>query len=186
MATAQRTTNRAPRRLAGLSSALVVSGVLAACTPELDWRDVRPADSGLLLQLPCRPGAVERALVLAGTARRVVLHSCAADGMTWGVAFADVGDPAHVAPVLRAWRDAAAANIGAVAVDAEALRIPGATPSATAGRLRLQGRRPDGEPVQMQLALFTRGTLVFQATVLGPQLPREAADTFFASLRFPP
>jgi hypothetical protein len=184
MAAAQASSNRAPRP--GAAAAAVLVSFLTACAPALDWRDVRPADSGLVLQMPCRPGAVERRLDLAGTPQRVVLHSCGADGLTWGLAHADVGDPARVAPALRAWREAAAANLGAAAAEAAPLRVPGATPSDEAVRLRMQGRRPDGEAVQMQLALFTRGTLVFQATVLGPQVPAEAADSFFASLRFPP
>lgn len=194
MAAAQRCTNRAPRRGAALASwraglpaaGLALCAGLVGCAPALDWRDVRPEDSGLLLQMPCRPGAVERRLDLAGTPQRVVLHSCSADGLTWGLAHADVGEPARVTPALQAWRDAAAANVGAAPAAGAPLQVPGATPSPAAARLRLQGRRPDGEAVQMQLALFTRGTLVFQATVLGPQVPAEAADTFFGSLRFPP
>ena len=51
--------------------------------------------------------------------------------------------------------------------------------------LRLQGRLPDGRAVQMQLAVFARGTQVFQATVLGDAVPDDAAETFFASLRLP-
>ncbi|MBX3636356.1 MAG: hypothetical protein KF683_13385 [Rubrivivax sp.] len=185
MAAAQRWTMRAPRKAAALAAACM----LAACSPALDWRDVRPEGSGLVLQMPCRPGAVERTLALAGAAQRVVLHSCMADGLTWGLAVADVGDPARVAPALQAWRDAAAANIAAAPAtpaDTMPLRVPGATPSAAAGRWQLQGRRPDGVAVQMQLALFTRGTSVLQATVLGPQVPAEAAEQFFGSLRFPP
>ena len=190
MAAAQRWTNRAPRSAAAraaLIAALTAAGLaLTACSPALDWRNVRPEGSGLLLQMPCRPGAVERTLALDGGPQRVVLHSCPADGLLWGLATADLGDPARVAPALQAWRDAAAANIAAAPAEAVALQVPGATPSVASGRLRLQGRRPDGAAVQMQLALFTRGTLVFQATVLGPQVPDEAADPFFDSLRFPP
>ena len=63
--------------------------------------------------------------------------------------------------------------------------IPGATPNDTSRRLRLQGRLPDGRAVQMQLAVFARGTQVFQATVLGDAVPDDAAETFFASLRLP-
>ena len=37
----------------------------------------------------------------------------------------------------------------------------------------------------MQLAVFTKGTRVYQATVLGRKLGDEAAETFFAALRTP-
>jgi hypothetical protein len=38
----------------------------------------------------------------------------------------------------------------------------------------------------MRLALFTRGTWVYQATVLGEGSGDEATDNFFASIRFGP
>jgi hypothetical protein len=64
--------------------------------------------------------------------------------------------------------------------------VPGATPHPGSRRLRLEGRRPDGQPVQMQLALFTHGTSVYQATVLGERVSDELATTYFESLRVPP
>jgi hypothetical protein len=45
---------------------------------------------------------------------------------------------------------------------------------------------PDGRAVTEQLAVFTKGTKVFQATALGEKLESEAADTFFGGLRFAP
>ena len=38
----------------------------------------------------------------------------------------------------------------------------------------------------MQVAVFTHGTRVFQATVLGEQLSTEAVDTFFDGLHIQP
>jgi hypothetical protein len=74
----------------------------------------------------------------------------------------------------------------AAAASAAALVVPGATAHPGSRRLRLEGRRPDGQPVQMQLALFTHGTRVYQATVLGQRVPDELAATYFESLRVPP
>jgi hypothetical protein len=53
-------------------------------------------------------------------------------------------------------------------------------------RVEMLGRLPDGRAVTEQLALFTKGTKVFQATVLGEKLESEAADAFFGGLRFAP
>jgi hypothetical protein len=47
----------------------------------------------------------------------------------------------------------------------------------------LQGRLPDGRAAMEQVAVFAYGTQVYQATVLGEQLPEEAVDTFFGALR---
>ena len=50
-------------------------------------------------------------------------------------------------------------------------------------RVQLTGRLPDGTAVKAQVAVFAKGTRVFQATVIGTQWPADAPDTFFSSLR---
>jgi len=158
---------------------------LCACTPALDWREVRPAGSGASVLLPCRPNGQERRVPLAGQAVQLTLYACSANGQTWGLAFADVADPARLGAALEALRGAAAANIRAVAPgQALALAVPGATPHAAAVRTRLAGLLPTGEAVQMQVAVFARGTRVFQATVLGAAVADELAETYFSSIRF--
>jgi hypothetical protein len=50
----------------------------------------------------------------------------------------------------------------------------------------MAGRLPDGKAVEEQVAVFSRGTRVFQATLVGPSLPPEVAETFFGGLRLAP
>ena len=160
---------------------------LAGCSPVLDWRDWRPASSGLSLLFPCKPTPQVRSVQLAGQAVRLALHACSAGGQTWALAFADVGDPTRIGAALADLRDSAAANLGAAASEPRALlAVPGATPHAGSRRWALVGRLPDGEPVRAEIAVFVRGTTVFQATVLGAELPPEGVATFFESLRIPP
>ena len=164
--------------------AVAVLALLAACSPALNWRDVRPADSGLLLQCPCKPDSQARPLSLAGRPVRLSLLACPASTLTFGLAHADVGEPARVDAALKALTDSALANLGAAPAAAQPSAVAGA--SAPGSRLRLQGRLPDGASVQMQLLVFARGTRVFQASVLGAQVPEEAAQTYFESLRLAP
>jgi hypothetical protein len=91
-----------------------------------------------------------------------------------------------VAAALDELRSAAAGNLGTAATQPLALRVPGATPNPASGRVLVSGKLPDGTAVQEQVAVFTLGTKVFQATVLGPQLPADAVETFFGSLRVSP
>ena len=53
-------------------------------------------------------------------------------------------------------------------------------------RLLLQGKLPDGTRVTLHAAVFSHGTQVFQASVLGGQVSAEAADMFFDALRVQP
>jgi hypothetical protein len=126
-----------------------------------------------------------RQLSLAGAPARTTLYACSTGGATWAVSFADVQDPARVAPALVALRQAAAGNVAAAAGKALDLRVAGATPHLEAGRSAFDGRYPDGRAVRMQSAVFSRGTVVYQATVLGERLDEAALDTFYTSLRFP-
>lgn len=165
------------------------AAVLAACAPALDWRDVRPPGSALRVQLPCRPAVQQRQVALAGPPVALTLHVCTAAQQTWGLAQADVVDPARVRPALAALMAAAAANIGAergAPSAATPLAVPGATPNGGSGRAAWSGRLPDGQPVQMASAVFVHGTQVFQATVLGQALDPAAVQLFFDSIRFSP
>lgn len=157
---------------------------LTACTPALDWRDWRPEDSGLQLLLPCKPVPQVRSVTLAGQTVRLSLHACSAGGQTWGLAYADVGDPRQTTPALQALVAGFIDNLGAGPARALPLpNVPGATPNRASQHVRVSGVRPDGQRMEAQVLVFTRGTRVYQATVLGQQLPADAVTTFVESLR---
>jgi hypothetical protein len=177
---------RPPDPRAGFGPCLLLAFALLGCAPELDWREVRPAGQAVQALFPCKPVAQERRVLLAGQPVPLTLHACASGGQTWGLASADLGDPALVARALTELAAAAALNIGAKASDRAPLQVPGATPHAASQLTTLQGTLPDGKRVQMQLALFSHGTRVYQATVLGEQVPPEAAQTFLGALRIAP
>ena len=172
-------------RLTALGTGLACGALLglSACAPALDWRDVRVAEGAVTAQMPCKPRSHTRKLRLAGQMVTMSLQACSAGGQTWALAWVDVADPAQLGPALRELRDAAVANIGAQPQVPLPSSVPGATPHGDSSRLRLEGRRADGQPVREQVLLFARGTLVVQATALGVTLPDDAVDTFFASLR---
>ena len=155
----------------------------AACTPVYDWRDVRVADGVLRAQFPCRPATQVRRLTLAGQLVNLSLHACSVGGQTWALAWADVRDPARVGSALAELQSSARANVRATTLVALPLAVPGATPHTASARMSLLGQRSDGQPVREQVAVFVRGTVVVQATVLGETLPDDAVEAFFASLR---
>jgi hypothetical protein len=171
---------------ASRSAAMGLLFTLAACSPALDWREVRPDGSGLVGLMPCRPSVYERSVRLAGPPVPLSLNACSAGGLTFALAVADVGDPSRVSAALAELRATALANVGAGQPETLALAVPGATPNPASARLRLTGRLPDGKTVEEQVAVFSQGTRVFQATVIGPTLPAEVADTFFDGLRLAP
>jgi hypothetical protein len=173
-----------PGRLVLATAAALL--LCTACAPALDWREVRPDGTRLVGLLPCKPTAQERRVTLAGSPVQLGLLACAADGQTWGLAWADVTDPARVASALDELARSAAANVGASGVREQPAQVPGATPQTGSRRLVLQGKGGSGQPVELRAQVFSHGTQVFQATALGPQLGAEAIDTFFGGLRVTP
>ena len=167
-----------------VASAVLAAAGLLGCAPALDWRDVRPAGSGAVLLFPCKVSVQERAVALAGAAVRLALHVCSAGGLTWGLAHADMVDPALVGTALVELRAAAARNLGAVPAALAPLPIMGTAPHPESGSTRLEGRSPAGAPLRMQLVVYARGTRVYQASVLGESLPEDAVQTFLSSIRF--
>lgn len=173
------------RRATALAALLAVAAAVNGCAPPLNWRDVRGEGSMLQWQMPCRPDQQQRTVQLAGQAVAMTLHACSAQDLAFGVTQAEVAEPAQVGAALQALAQAAAANIGVTGQPKLRPGAPkGATPSALAGSARIEGRRPDGSPVSTRVLVFSKGRWVFQVTVLGTEVPEEAAQTFFQSMHF--
>ena len=168
-----------------VAGACILAGLwLAGCSPSLNWRDVRPEGADLLALFPCKPSGPTRSVPLAGAPAELTVLACEADGMTFGLSHADVAEPARVGPALQALAAGTAANLGAGSLPPpQPLKVPGAAAGAPGARYELAGRQPDGQPLKAQMLLFSRGTLVYQATVLGNRVAPDAVETFFGSLK---
>lgn len=156
--------------------------VLAACSPALNWREVKLDEAPLAILLPCKPDKGARTLPIAGKPTELRMLGCEADGMLFSVASAQLADAADVAATLTQWKAAMLANAGAAASQDSRFTPPGATPYATATLARFQGQS-GGAPVAAAVAVFARDHQIFQAAVFGKQLDNAATDTFFGSAR---
>ncbi len=168
------------------AKALIFSLLCAAgaCTPTLDWRDVRPQGAVLQALFPCKPDVHARQVALAAVVVEMILYACSAGGATYAVGFADIGNAQRVEAALAQLWAAAAGNIDAKGAHAVApLRIEGMAPDGQAVRQAFAGRLADGQQVQEQAAVFARGTQVYQVTMVGHQLDADAIETFFGALR---
>ncbi|MDO8719061.1 MAG: hypothetical protein Q7K20_08800 [Polaromonas sp.] len=175
------------RLLTLLPAGLATLLALAACSPALNWREVRPDNTRLSLLLPCKPDKAEKIVPLGGQPATLRMWGCDAAGVTFAVAVADLGDPARAAPVLAQWQNLTLAHMKAGPVGAgtsQPLKLPGAADLPAPVRVVAQGRRADGSPVQGQAAYFAQGAQVFQAVIYATEITPEAAETFFSSFKF--
>lgn len=177
---------RRPRPLAVVLSVLLI---LSACNPTFNWRELRPEGTPLQALMPCKPETATRPVPLDGGApTELHMHSCETGGLTFAVAWAELGDAARVPGALSGWRRA---SLGAVRVDPARADDPATAwnapvPGATAAQgLTAQGSNHAGQPVQVRAVHFARGTQVYQAAVYGPALSDEVTVAFFDGLKLP-
>lgn len=169
--------------MARVALQLVAAIVLSACNSSLDWRQMQPEGLGLSAAFPCRPASHARQVKVAGLSTEMTLYACTAQDTTFAVGSLDAGEPARVGDVLVALRAAALANVrGQVRTEGPA-NVPGMTPHPSALETSFDGSLPDGRPVQESLVVFSRGTRVYQATLVGGKLSAEVVRTFLDALK---
>lgn len=177
-----------PSYRSALLLAALATGVLLglqACSPNLNWRDVRPDDTGLVLLLPCKPDKAQKTVPLGGAPTELTMLGCEAGGATFAIATADIGDAGKVAEVLVQWQKLTLANMKAgPGAQTVALKVAGAAAAPPAVLVKAQGQRADGQPVAGEGAYFARGTRVFQAVMYAAKPSAEASETFFSSFKF--
>ena len=168
--------------------ALILVGMASACTPALDWREVLPEGAHLVLMFPCKPASDARNLDMQGRQVRMFLHACKTADQSFALSYADVGDPSLVGPALKQMRESLGAKLSAnpaqAAASAVSLKVTGMTPNPQALTQPLSGQLPDGSAVFGVVAVFARGTVVYQAVVLGPKRDAVAQQGFISAIKF--
>ena len=161
----------------------------AACTPSLNWREVRLAPTTAVALLPCKPDRAERSVPLGGEPTTLAVSGCEAGGATFALMAAKV--PAGRAPdeLLAGWQQATLANMQADAahVQRSAYRPIGGLPLPHAQRVVAQGRRGDGRAVAAQAvwsahAAPAGGVELLHAVMYADRADPAAADAFFDGL----
>jgi hypothetical protein len=169
------------------AAALAITSVLAAaCAPTYDWREVRPADTALRAMLPCKPERAARSVAMAGAQVELRVLACEADGATFAISQAELGDAGRSAQALAQWEQVARLHLRA-SVAAQRPFVPaGALDLPQSQLFTLEGERPGGGKVQARAAFFARGSQVFQVAVYSQRLRPEWEQPLFQDLRFGP
>ena len=168
-----------------ISRGWIVAGCLAltACSPALNWREVRLEPSALVAMLPCKPDQGSRSVTLAGQNLSMHMMGCEADSATFAVSYADLPDATQAAAVQAQWQTAMLGNMRATQNLQSPLNIKGVVGATGAVQLQAQGTQPDGRAVVAQGVWFIRGAQVFHAVMYAAKLNPEAADAFFTGFR---
>lgn len=181
------------------SATLSTVFALSACSPTLDWREVRfegtmeaSEASPLTALLPCKPDRATREQTVGGERVSLSMIGCTASGATFTLSRMVLKNSAKTPQVLAAWQAAALANSHPINTHATVptqpetipFKVPGASGWPAAVRMNLSAN---------QMAWFAQlagaDIVLYQAAIYGSHdakpLAAEATNTFFESLRLP-
>jgi hypothetical protein len=163
---------------------LAVAAALGACSPGLDWREVRPEGAGVLALFPCKPTVSQRAPTQSNPAH-MGLAQCSAAGASFSLAWSAVAEPSQVAPALRQMRESLAGKLAAKPGVSRPIQVPGMTPNLEAQTQSLMSAadRPGTVLPLAQVAVFSKGLQVYQLVMMGGKPGDEAWENFSASVR---
>lgn len=158
--------------------------LLAACSPSLNWREVRPAGAELQALLPCKPDEGSRRQRLAGQDIDIHMLGCEAGGALFAISVAELGDPDRALAVQVQWQAHLLGNMQASVSSNSAYALKGAGAQLAPVRLSARGLRPDGRPVAAQGVWFARGTRLYHAVIYADTIRQEQSEPFFSGLAF--
>ena len=152
--------------------------LLTACSPALNWREVRLGR--MVLSLPCKPDKAERTVRLGGQDVQLTMVGCEAGGALFAVSYAQRAGAAPLDQVIAAWREAALANMQASTTARQpSARHPGAE------LWTVLGKRADGSAVQAQFEWIASGSDLFHLAVYADQISPAMAEPFFSEAKIP-
>ena len=159
--------------------------LISACTPALNWREVRfesTDGSTLKAVLPCKPDTATRKQQLSDIQVDLSMMGCVANETTFTVSRIPLTQPLDAPKVLAAWQAAAVANLQANPVPSTAATVSGAGAWPPASRVTLTGAA-----AQAHMLWFAKqsrdGLTLYQAALYGKQPSNEAITTFFESMQ---
>jgi hypothetical protein len=126
---------------------------LLACSPTLNWREVRLGDTPFATLLPCKPDRTIREVPMAGGTVLLQVTGCDAAGATMAVMVAPLPEQVSAVAAQGHWQRASLLNLGVT----EVVTVPLTTPSiadirqAPPTSIGVEGRYPDGRKVNGRL-----------------------------------
>ena len=161
----------------------------SACTPSLNWREVRFDEGGLVVLLPCKPDKAKRDITLAhqgqAMATQLWMQGCEAAELQFTVSQMAISAPLDAKQVMAAWRAASISAVGAQVQDATVQNESLGSAQSAVTALRSQVQTPQHAA---QWLWFADGHFVYQLAVYGAAKDKslnEVAHVYFSGVKLP-
>ena len=152
---------------------------MSACSPALNWREVRGNDAPYTVLLPAKPTTFARPVNLGGIQVEMSMTAAEVDDMNFAVASAKIADAAQRQAALAAMQTAMLRNIGSAQHSEKAVTLKGGVPATEV----VASGKAGNATVVLHARFAMHGDHVYQAIALGPaaHLSDETAETFLTS-----
>jgi len=186
---ARRTGRLRARGMAVLTSVLATLA-LVGCSPEYDWRELRPQGQDIAVMLPAKPAQDTRDIDLDGLKVSMTMIGARAGSTIFALGFIRLPDATestrqHALAAMRAQmvRNVAGHEQSAEEVGIAVLDADGRERSRVRGlRIRAKGQTRS-QAVTLVASFFGEADRVWQAIALGPQPDPEQLTVFQESVR---
>lgn len=171
---------------------LALSGLLAACSPEFNWRETRNLEQGFSVLLPGRPASMSREIDLDGLKVDMTMTGARVDRALFTVGVVRLEAAPDVAAThakaLSAMREAMLRNLGAEPQPGVPTRVgmfdlSGSSKGAVDG-IAVEARgQVTGEPAVMQAVFVAYREQIWQAVAIVAPAQAQQARTMLDSFR---
>ena len=165
------------------ASAIALLLVLQACSPALNWREVRVDSAPLLALFPCRPDQGVQSVVLGARVIKMTMMGCAAGGAMFTLAQVARNGSEDDAALIALWRAGTLASMQGVQTSEAPFVLKKASASPAPRQLRAAGKRADGSSVVLRAAWFAVGATVYQVAVYADSDNEAVVQSYFEGLR---
>jgi hypothetical protein len=170
-----------------------IAMMLAACSPQFDWREIRSDAAPYVVAMPAKPSTFSRKIDLDGIDTVMTMTAAETGGVTFAVGTAELPDATHAQISLAAMKTAMVNNINGNIRQEKVLTMP-QTQSAASGTLAVTEIEATGtasaatsnQPRVLFARFVAKDKRVYQLVVTGPEktVTRDIVATYFSSFRF--
>jgi hypothetical protein len=169
-------------------ASLLAAGLLAACSPQYNWRDYSSQDAPFRVMFPDKPATHTRAIDLDGMTVSMTMTAVQVDGTMYAVGSAEAPDAAKAQAALGAMKTALVRNIGATVTRESASATSTASGANAAQRAAIDieaNGSQNGQPMKLIGHFESRNKRFYQVIVMGRDqavLP-EQTEQFMSSFK---
>jgi hypothetical protein len=165
---------------------IVFIWILAACTPQYDWREVRGTTAPFSVVLPAKPASFTRPINLDGQQVAMTMTAAEINGVTFAVGTATLPDAEKALNAISSMKTALVKNIsGTVKQEKSSVNKTSRITSIELDAVGPPSSGSKSQPVRLLARFIAREKQVYQIVIVGPEkaVTTDAADIFFTSFK---